>query len=43
MILKDKTNLDNKDIKFLDLTWNIFSVFMSPIATKYADYVDVEK
>jgi hypothetical protein len=43
MILKDKTNLDNKDLKILDLTWNIFFVFMSPIATKYPGLVDVEK
>ncbi len=42
-ILKDKTDLDNKDLKVLELTGNIFFVFMSPIATKYAELVNVEK
>ena len=42
-VLTEKPNLVDKDKKFLKLSWNIFFVFLSPIATKYASLVDVEK
>jgi len=42
-VLTEKPNLVDKDKKFLKLSLNIFFVFLSPIATKYADLVDVEK
>ena len=42
-LFTEKPALVDRDKKFLELSWNIFFVFLSPIATKHADRVDVAK
>ncbi len=41
-VLTEKTDVVDKNQKFLELSWNIFFVFLSPIATRYANLVEVE-